>query len=114
MTPEQMNIAIAEACGIASHDHIGPIFKTQSGFVRDCPDYCADLNAMHEAEKVLTESKRRCYFFRLFATQRLDDSDLWKAVHATAAQRAEAFCRTAPSKQDPKLTIWAYHERSKQ
>lgn len=57
------------------------------------PDYCNDLNAMHEAEATMDEAQRRTYFYHLFGSQRLDDGDLWKAVHATARQRAEAFYR---------------------
>ena len=56
------------------------------------PDFCNDLNAMHEAEKILTEEQ--CAFFRAFSRERLEDHPasiyLW---HATAKQRAEAFLR---------------------
>jgi hypothetical protein len=124
MTPEQMNIAIAEACGIASHDHIGPIFKTSLGLVRDCPDYSGDLNAMREAGGALNWDERKAMHRHLCAISRSRPDfkqrpDIMETVwfvmsEATAAQRAEAFCRTVPSKQDPKLTIWGYHERSKQ
>ena len=57
------------------------------------PDYCNDLNEIHEAEATMDEAQRRTYFYHLFGSQRLDDGDLWKAVHATARQRAEAFYR---------------------
>lgn len=53
-----------------------------------CPNYCGDLNAMHEAEKV-------------FDCPELYDGNLIKVCggvqymwHATARQRAEAFLRT--------------------
>jgi hypothetical protein len=53
-------------------------------------DYERDLNAMHEAEKVLTEREKQ-----LYATWFMDydTGDLCKTIHATAAQRAEAFLR---------------------
>lgn len=62
------------------------------------PSYCTDLNAMHEAEEVLTEKQVRSYAFKL--AQVLDTSptvdldDQFLNIHATAAQRAEAFLRT--------------------
>lgn len=104
MTDTEINIAIAEACGIISEDQWGPLYKTASGWVRDCPDYCNDLNAMHEAERysnmhydqswaktivgiALRESDRH------FA--RTDGWDLLMLVSSlTAHQRAEAFLRT--------------------
>ena len=88
MTPEQQRIAIAEACGIVYKNPWGSVFKTPKGVFIECPDYCNDLNEMHEAEKILTTK------------------DLWESyknhmlifmtepVCATAAQRAEAFLRT--------------------
>jgi len=85
MTPEQQRVAIAEACGWT---------------VWSCgvPDYLNDLNAMHDAEKVLGEKRIRSYAFTL--AQVLDTSptvdldDQFLNIHATAAQRAEAFLRT--------------------
>ena len=61
-------------------------------FAEYLPDYCNDLNAMHEAEKVLEKmpEKRITYAHHLMnATCRE-----WAAFHATAAQRAKAFLRT--------------------
>lgn len=52
------------------------------------PNYYGDLNAMHEAEKVLSPSQRVDY--RLSLQFCLGKEDYW----ATAAQRAEAFLRT--------------------
>ena len=52
------------------------------------PDYLNDLNAMHEAEKVIRERADRVDSY-------LDQLDgAMSGVHATAAQRAEAFLRT--------------------
>lgn len=54
------------------------------------PDYLNDLNAMHEAEKVLTEDQARNYSELLRGFQVVH----FGAIHATASQRAEAFLRT--------------------
>ena len=53
MTNEQINAAIAEACGWKAK---GKNWLTPNGtpvFASDVPNYCADLNAMHEALKTL-------------------------------------------------------------
>jgi len=101
MTDKQINTAIAEACGITSVDQWGVWYKTPLGWMRDCPDYCNDLNAMHEAEKVLTEGNWKS---SLHATNRYTnelckilgclDTALFQFAHATASQRAEAFLIT--------------------
>jgi len=48
------------------------------------PDYCNDLNAMHEVEKTLTDHWDGFHFRNHIANN----------VHATARQRAEAYLRT--------------------
>lgn len=73
------------------------------------PDYLTDLNAMHEAEKVLLNSQRRAYGEMLIGvhplhydpTIRVQDDNLndnymklFLIANMTAAQRAEAFLRT--------------------
>jgi hypothetical protein len=56
-------------------------------------NYCTDLNAMHEAEKVLTDEQ--CVFIRLHLRERLENHPASRYVwNATARQRAEAFLRT--------------------
>jgi hypothetical protein len=52
------------------------------------PNYCRDLNAMHEAEKVLTTAQ--AVTMSQYLHRRL--GMLWG--FATASQRAEAFLRT--------------------
>ena len=49
-------------------------------------DYCADLNAMHEVEKVLTFEDWEYYCEKLGGSFR-------GCAHATARQRAEALLR---------------------
>lgn len=74
MTDKQINRAIAEIYG----------WKAK---------YCTDLNAMHEAEKILTELQ--CTFFRTNLRERLESHSASRFIwHATARQRAEAFLRT--------------------
>ena len=92
MSPEAQRIAIAEACGIVSKDKWGSLYKTPRGILRDCPDYLNDLNAMHEAEKVLGLMQRHHFANRVASSA--DAGWGFKALHATAAQRAEAFLRT--------------------
>lgn len=61
-----------------------------------CPNYCDDLNAMHEAEKVLMLNdnwRMGEYEARLFnSVEEMNNVNL--CFHATARQRAEAFLRT--------------------
>tara|TARA_R110000868_G_scaffold45398_2_gene150638 strand:+ start:343 stop:753 length:411 start_codon:yes stop_codon:yes gene_type:complete len=63
------------------------------------PDYLNDLNAMHEAEKVLTVAQRITYAYQIGVV--LSGGSVGRAIpnwwfihEATAAQRAEAFFRT--------------------
>jgi hypothetical protein len=95
MTDEQINQRIAEACGWRWYQ--GYRWKDSSGlsaFAWDIPDYCTDLNAMHEAERVLTKAQWQEFVDHL-AKGWGSVSDAWKDVcHATARQRAEAFLRT--------------------
>lgn len=121
MKPEAQRIAIAEACGwkIKSsvikdgwclHKLDGTLWTsfwdspTVNGLWEQCidsiPNYLSDLNAMHEAEKVLTLEQQGAYTKHLKETCKR--SGVWAAEslilnwfwHATAAQRAEAFLRT--------------------
>jgi len=102
MSPDKQNIAIAQACGVVSKDHWGHLYKTEQGYARDCPDYVYDLNAMHEAEKVLTseyqpakgESQWSDYLGWLGFCGENKTREIYECVTASAAQRAEAFLRT--------------------
>jgi hypothetical protein len=93
MKNEQINIAIAEACGWSGQrfDHI------KQRLTWGLPDCCNDLNAMHEAEKVLTLSQREVYqqwLYRICEREHRMAPIYWLAITATARQRAEAFLRT--------------------
>jgi len=115
MTNKQINAAIAEACGwtcvSAVHssgtapnaDYIGNEF---------IPNYCNSLEAMHQAEKCLSEKHMREYIFELHNITDGDmnaQGDFWDraklyypVVCATARQRAEAFLRA--------LKLWEEEE----
>jgi len=98
MTPLKQRIAIAKACGWGlnydwERPGIGEWWEKTGEQPRrsnDLPDYLNDLNAMHEAEKVLTNAQENGYITILC----LDIQPEPKLFHATAAQRAEAFLRT--------------------
>lgn len=99
MTNEQINRAIAEACGWTDihdsgpwHNHklwgYPPELQGQGGNAyKYMPDYCTDLNAMHEAEATLGKS-----LYRMEAQLKRMAGAI--CFHASARQRAEAFLRT--------------------
>lgn len=110
MTDTEINIAIAEACGwepgVESERPYRSIWKRENVKARACdlPDYCHDLNAMHEAESFLSHIQRNQFAGLLLIATRSDAwekqrdymlcelrNDDWLIAHATARQRAEAF-----------------------
>lgn len=101
VSDKEMRVAIAEACGYKPCEQSAPPYgefyekilwqKDGAALTRfiDLPDYLSDLNAMHEAEMTLS-------------TEQLAEMDVIldkqergyiTAHHATARQRAIAFCR---------------------
>jgi hypothetical protein len=94
MTNEQINIAIAKACGWKyekneTHAPDGSFWWSKEP---EFPNYCNDLNAMHEAEKLHADDDKwtERYWLALYeATQ----ETRWP-YDASAAQRAEAFLKT--------------------
>jgi hypothetical protein len=117
MNEHDQRIAIAEACGwVGLHKRNSNFRRSETGTTlagrhpdldgcptldgwsnsNEVPDYCNDLNAMHEAEKTLTLDQRRTYWNRLcLVTEkgRMAEAS-WLTTTATAAQRAEAFLKT--------------------
>ena len=102
MTDDEINSAIADACGWKAHDHPECMAKKEGWIMPErwimrpdgelvfhhcIPNYCNDLNAMHEVEKTILKNRNLWtnYFYALGATI---------AWHTTARQRAEAFLRT--------------------
>ena len=107
MNKLKQRIAIAEVCGWKWHGDASwskePdrfYWKTPDGLYsikhsyQTLPDYPNDLNAMHEAENMLTAKQKIGYYMEL-ALWRDDTGEatenLYEVVHATAEQRAEAF-----------------------
>lgn len=114
MSPEKQRIAIAEACGWR---YAGPSDVKEHAVAcwyapgdmewhqRLLPDYLNDLNAMHEAENVLSRAQAKTFAEKMQDVCRWhcigiipdwhhDREALAHLIHATAAQRAEAFLRT--------------------
>ena len=102
MTPEAQRIAIAEACGwkTTSDSPNWAYYRPDGrGWNGELPDYLNDLNAMHEAEKVLTDEQDLEYseVLEQVVGARFNSNngeDMRRLRSATAAQRAEAFLRT--------------------
>lgn len=117
MKTEAQRIAIAEACPPKmygkptigeDYDDGKLIWSNGWGDNEPVPDYPNDLNAMHEAEKVLDDEQFDDQYVvelgRLFFPK---GKGPWKwsecptmIVRATAAQRAEAFLKTLDKWQD--------------
>lgn len=99
MTDQEINVAIAEACGWTilkepRADGCACYATNPDGVhVPGILDYCNDLNAMHSAEKVLGE-EWDLYADHLCKLQPNETSLVKALLFATARQRAEAFLRT--------------------
>ena len=95
MTDPEINHLIAEACptvaGVWSDGELRWNSKLRP--VPTCFDPVNDLNAMHEAEKVLSPLCRAEYAIALADITNRRGVEL-DYVGATARQRAEAFLRT--------------------
>jgi len=103
MTDEEINIKIAEALGwIVRKANSGLIGKPkdEQGPLDELPDWCNDLNAMHEAESQLSNGDHKRFRNILWSDIESDrdpehaENDERYFVSATARQRAEAFLRT--------------------
>lgn len=114
MTPEAQRIAIAEACGLPvvsdgiTH-YLTPCILGTGKFDPDgksltyVPDYLNDLNAIHEAEKLILAENHVGYCRAVLELVCPETKGVIvglhagygiSILHATAAQRAEAFLRT--------------------
>lgn len=111
MSEEEINVAIAECCGwkgpknpetlarIEGWDsqHWGCWILKPNGCldsVHRIPNYCGDLNAMHEAEKVLQQRMEKWWNYTSQLAVVNSTLGVGGEAHATAPQRAEAFLRT--------------------
>ena len=106
MSPEEQRIAIAKAVGWKAIDgvrHIDPDSKIwlrpgDNGddyhTHRRLPDYLHSLDACHEMEKGLTGAECLEYEKHLnAATKHMKHITAFPMIHATAAQKCEAFLR---------------------
>ena len=85
MTPEAQRIAIAVACGWKTG------YRDPEAW-HPLPDYLNDLNAMHDAEKVLPAGQWDRY--AQWLRELTSSNRRFLIARATASQRAEAFLRT--------------------
>jgi hypothetical protein len=106
MTNEQINIAIAEACGWTDceyvkslglckgrNSHLVPQYETGHSII---PNYCNDLNAMHEAEEWLMNNDPHaygCYVSDIYDKQS-------NCIHLAARIKAEEFLWTLGKWED--------------
>lgn len=104
MNPEQQRIAIAKACGWEVDEERKTYgFQPLTDGCRtytELPDFLHDLNAMHDAEKMLTHDQMIDYSQQVgkLVTSHLPASRAawmdFSLMNTTASQRAEAFLRT--------------------
>lgn len=109
MNPEQQRIAIAEACGWTAREDIENFWRAvdasgnmthelwmseRNVWSAGIPDFLHDLNAMHEAEKVLRIPSGNASDSTAADKMHKYVELLGYAIDATATQRAEAFLRT--------------------
>lgn len=105
MTNDEQNKRLAELLEMNPH----PSAFCESGIghfergicIREIPNYCADLNAVHEAVMGLLDSDRDIYRLELCRSIRPTttgpESAMQLAMDATAAQRVDALIRTLES-----------------
>ena len=108
MTDEQLRLKVAELAGwergpaenigicglgvIASKGMCWHHKDEEDNWQDNPPDFTDDLNAMHEAEMILTEKQKTVYLTYLGEKVVRDGADYgWCWGFATARQRAEAF-----------------------
>ena len=106
MNDEEINRAIAEHLGWMRHPTCKKVWRTPEQCERNReligtvsgpwstessgpPNYCGDLNAMHEAEKTLENHQLWMVATALAGIAHVDAP----ITHSTARQRAEAFLR---------------------
>lgn len=105
MTDTEIRAAIAEACGwervngaigIPPKDADNQCFIGGSNDWAFIPDYCENLNAMNQAEKMLNSDQQVTYFSNLrdILASRHYLHLYFDVATASARQRAEAFIKT--------------------
>jgi len=115
MKPEAQRIAIVKACGwtLVGINATAPVpvfsssqltGRTPEGYVQLVPYYLDNLNEMHAVEETIANDPLKVleYYRNLVdLIDRAPDGSrvfgkcvYWETLHASAAQRAEAFLRT--------------------
>jgi hypothetical protein len=110
MSDEQINIAIFEIFRWKWETEKNSFFHPENGRLKpkDAPDFCNDLNAMHEGERSLNSQQVQDYTLNLLRVTNNDGTRFhgtlgcFAHVHATAKQRAEAFLKTIGKWEDAK------------
>lgn len=106
MTPQNQNIACAKACGYiepfvieneyfenGTSDGFKDVLRDSGGMGRPIPNYHSSLDACHEMEKALKFGQQyACWEMVLYLLP--EGASEFDVLHATAAQRCEAFLRT--------------------
>jgi hypothetical protein len=94
-TPNKAVLVFVEMMSLDYGDEIVYVNESDENFTKvvhaHVPDYCNDLNAMHEAEKVLQHYGA---FVDVLAEVTKQPRQGIMLVNATAAQRAQAFIKT--------------------
>lgn len=94
LTNTEINQRIAEACGWKRVSKWR--WEKDGKHCKVIPQYTHNLNAMHEAEMMLPEDKRKSLFYSGI-TMIVGGNEPWcyrNAYYASARQRAEAFLKT--------------------
>ena len=104
MSPDQQRVAIAEAC-----PNVFRVLNGECHWRYGCEGYESrvdpldDLNAMHEAEKVLTQEQIAAYVGYLAGETPYPHVVYERLLFATAAQKGEAFLKaTGKWKESPR------------
>lgn len=101
ITPEERRVKLAELMGYKPHEGFegerwvtpdGRMSVTLGGAYEKLPDYCNDLNAVHEVERGLYEDDSKHPLVTRYETY-LCDQVTWP-LHATADQRTTALILT--------------------
>jgi hypothetical protein len=101
MTPEAQNRAICEALGKQQYHKPTPEEIASGSYYQYAPDFTNDLNAMHEAEKVLGRDQIHKFLDELehivVEEQKFSPTVSWLnwlCIHSPASIRPEAFLKT--------------------
>ncbi len=99
MTSRQQQIKIAELLGYKwpglreEKDSIG--WTLGGAYIPRLPEFTTDLNAMHEAEKILSPDEKMQYLSNLYNLCQVHGSNLkYSPIYASATDKAKTFLQT--------------------